>query len=107
MSASCYTAVSIKGPWKSCVSKHQVAVKFSGRGGGVGTGGFCYNSSPAGAIPTYLRPVSKWCQLQALAGMKIFCLLSPYAPYFRHRCIRLFAAESSFAGLTISTRFSL
>ena len=51
MSASCYTAVSIKGQWKSSVSKHQVAVKFSGRGGGFGTGGFCYNSSPAGAIP--------------------------------------------------------
>lgn len=40
MSASCYTAVSIKGQWKRCVSKHQVAVKFSGRGGGVGTGAF-------------------------------------------------------------------
>ena len=58
MSASCYTAVSIKGQWKSSVSKHQVAVKFSGRGGGVGTGGFCYNSSPAGAIPTLSQSAS-------------------------------------------------
>ena len=40
MSASCYTAVSIKGQWKSSVSKHQVAVSFAGRGGGSVRGAF-------------------------------------------------------------------
>lgn len=39
MSASCYTAVSIKGQRKNSASKHQVAVKFSGRGGGGRYGG--------------------------------------------------------------------